>query len=193
MKVHRVHPQARVVCHPNDANILRDDYFAGCPYPHEWKAVELELEQPTIRRMDFYGFGERAFACSEMAQMHCSPLWEEGEFFPVTIKGIKGKYFLFNCTNCRSFLNPAKTVWEAANSSSPLKKIKTYAFHRDRLDDGCVFKIPEDGAVGIFALDHRTYEEGHEALMTLVKRYRLTGLEFKLVWSDKKPKARKRD
>ncbi len=80
-----------------------------------------------------------------------------------------------------------KTKW-ATDKRTGLRTIKSPAFHAERLGEDCVFKIPEDGATAIYALERDDFD--HERLKKLVKRHGLTGLEFKLVWSDKKPKRR---
>lgn len=135
--------------------------------------------------MDFYALGPKAWICSEKASMWCSPFWDEGEFLPVKIKGLKGKYYLYNVTHCASHLNPKKTIWQKSKAGTESRSIKSPAFHAERLGEDCVFKIPEDGATAIFALE-RDDIPGHESLKSLVKRHGLTGLEFKLVWTDKK-------
>lgn len=189
MKVFQLHPRTSIFCCPESLRQLADGYFSGCPFPKEWKRVELLLEEKAQGEYDFYGFGSKAFVCSKKASMWCSPLWDEGEFLPVRIKGSKGEYFLYNVTHCASHLNPKKTTW-ATDKRTGLRTIKSPAFHADRLGEDCVFKIPEDGATTIYALE-RDDVPGHESLKTLVKRHGLTGLEFKLVWSDKKPKSKK--
>ena len=188
MKVFQLHSWASVFCLPESLRQLDESYFSGCPFPKDWKRVELLLNDKGQDAFDFYGFGAKALVCSKKASMWCSPLWDEGEFLPVRIRGLKGEYFLYNVTHCASHLNPKKTTW-ATDKLTGLRTIKSPAFHAERLDEDCVFKIPEDGATAIYALEHEDFE-GHESLKTLVKRHGLTGLEFKLVWTDKKPKTR---
>ena len=189
MKVYQIRPKARLICQPKDEKFLPDENFSGCPFSGNWKRVELTFGNRSVVKSDFYGFGSKALVCSEQVRLWCGPFEDEGEFLPVKIKSLKGKYCLYNVTHCASHLNPKKTKW-VTDARTGVKSIKAPAFHADRLGEDCVFKIPEDGATAIYALERDDYPE-HENLKTLVKRHRLTGLEFKLVWSDQKPKPAK--
>lgn len=189
MKVHQLHTKTNLVCQPKDEKLLADENFSGRPFPGKWKRVELLFENRTGTKADFYGFGSKALVCGEQVRLWCGPFEDEGEFLPVKIKGLKGRYYLYNVTHCASHLNPRKTTW-ATDKRTGLRTFKSPAFHAERLGEDCVFKIPEDGATAIYALE-RDDVPGHESLKTLLKRHGLTGLEFKLVWSDKKPKPKK--
>jgi hypothetical protein len=178
MKVYRICVITQLVCQPKDEKHLADANFSGCPFPGKWKRVELLIENGKETKADFYGFGSRALVCSEQVRLWCGPFEDEGEFLPVKIKGLNGRYYLYNVTHCASHLNPRKTTW-ATDKRTGLRTIKSPAFHAERLDEDCVFKIPEDGATAIYALERDDFPE-HESL----KRHGLTGLEFKLVWSD---------
>ncbi len=187
MNVYKIFALANLVSQPKDEKVLADENFSGCPFPGKWKRVELLFENGTGTKADFYGFGSKALVCSEQVRLWCGPFEDEGEFLPVKIKGVKGRYYLYNVTHCASHLNPKKTKW-ATDKRTGLRTIKSPAFHAERLGEDCVFKIPEDGATAIYALERDDFD--HESLKKLVKRHGLTGLEFKLVWSDKKPKRR---
>ena len=186
MKVHRIHTETKLCCQSKDEEFLDDANFSGCPFPGKWKRIELLFENGTQTKADFYGFGSKALVCSEQVRLWCGPFEDEGEFLPVKIKGLKGRYYLYNVTHCASHLNPKKTIWESSKAGTESRSIKSPVFHAERLGEDCVFKIPEDGATAIYALERDDFPE-HEGLKTLVKRHGLTGLAFKLVWSDEKP------
>ncbi len=187
MKICRIRPKTTLVCQPKDAKLLADENFSGCPYPGKWKRIELLFENGTETKADFFGFGSKVLVCSEQVRLWCGPFEDEGEFLPVKIKGLKGEYYLYNVTHCASHLNPRKTKW-ATDKRTGLRTIESPAFHAERLGEDCVFKIPEDGATAIYALERDDFD--HESLKKLVKRHGLTGLEFKLVWSDNKSRRR---
>lgn len=185
MKVFQVNAKTELLCQAKDKKFLGDENLSGRPFPGKWRRVELLLENGTGTPFDFYGFGSKALVCSEQVRLWCGPFEDEGEFLPVKIKGLKGRYYLYNVTHCASHLNPRKTLW-ATDKRTGLRTIKSPAFHAERLGEDCVFKIPEDGATAIYALERDDFPE-HESLKTLVERHGLTGLKFKLVWTDKKP------
>lgn len=190
MKVYRISFSANVVAHSRDRHLLEETRFSGTPFPNKWKRVELEFKGKARPMADFYSFGCTAFVCSDRVALYSGALWDEGEFLPVRITGRKAEYHLYNVTNCRSHLNPRNTIWET-DKTTGARIIKSPAFHADRLGEDCIFKIPEDGATAIYCLE-RNDVPGFESLRTLVKRHGLTGLEFKLVWSDKPAKSKRR-
>lgn len=181
MKVYRVTFQHALLPSEEDLSVFAGDNFSGIPFPSEWKRIELLPANKSIQTMDFYAVGEKAFVCSAKVHLYSGALWDEGEFLPVKISGLKGKYYLYNVTNCRSHLDSRKTVWQKDARTGHMA-IKSPAFHADRLGEDCVFKIPEDGANAIYTLE-RNDVPGHEGLKTFVRRYKLTGLKLKLVWS----------
>lgn len=182
MKVYRVTFQQALLPRQEDLSVFEGDTFSGIPFPSEWKRIELLPANKSIQTMDFYAVGEKAFVCSAQVHLYSGALWDEGEFLPVKISGLRGKYYLYNITNCRSHLDPRKTVWQK-NGQTGHKAIKLPAFHANRLGEDCVFKIPEDGATTIYTLE-RDDVPGHEGLKTFARRHQLTGLRFKLVWSN---------
>lgn len=187
MRVYQIHASTNLRCHHKDKKFFDDAHFSGCHFPGNWKSVELMFANGAGVKADFLAFGSKTLICSKQIRLWCGPLEDEGEFLPVKIKGLKGRYFLYNVTHCASHLDAKKTTW-VKDKLTGLRTIKSPAFHAERLGEDCVFKIPEDSATAIYTLE-RDDVPGHEGLKTLVKRHGLTGLEFKLVWSDKKRKT----
>jgi hypothetical protein len=192
MKVYQLRVVTKLICSAKDQKFLDAKNFSGCPFPEKWKHVDLLLANGTGPQADFYGFGTKAFVCSERVRLEGGPLEDEGEFLPVKIKGLEGRFYIYNVTHCCSHLNPKKTVWKPGKTEIKSRSINSPAFHAERLGEDCVFKIPEDDATAIYCLE-RNDIPGFEGLKTLVKRCGLTGLEFELVWTDEKPKRAKRD
>lgn len=189
MIVYQVNCNQGLLYQPKNLDRVRDEIFCGRPFPETWKQIELLPRGDAATEDDFFGLGLKALVCSEKAVTYCGQLWDEGEFLPVKIKGIKGKYYLYNITHCCSHLNPRKTRWQKDTRTGE-QLIKSPAFYAERLGEDCVFKIPEDGATAIYTLE-RDDVPGHEGLKTLAKRYGLTGLKLKLVWSDEARRRRR--
>lgn len=187
MRVYQFRALREVVCHTKVAQLLGSENFSGCPFSGKWGRVELLFAGGDQAQADFYGFGSKALVCSERVRLECGPMEDEGEFLPVKIKGLRGRYYLYNVTHCASHLDPKKTTW-VTDKLTGLRTIKAPAFHAERLGEDCVFKIPEDGATVIYTLE-RDDVPGHEGLKSLAKNHKLTGLKFKLVWTDAKRSA----
>lgn len=184
MRVYQLRFVAAVVGSARDRD-LDEANFAGRPFPRKWTRRQLILAGRSSSKLDFYRLGADALACSERVRLECGQLEDEGEFLPVRINGLTGRFYLYNITHCPSHLDPGKTIWNPDIPKGQPGCIRSPAFHADRFGEDCVFKIPEDGASAIYCLERRDVP-GHEGLKTLVKRHRLTGLRFKLVWSDGK-------
>lgn len=190
MKVYQICAPEKLVARSEDKPLLEDANFSGRPFPHDWRSVELLYENGKEPKAEFFGLGSKAIVCSERVRLCCAALEDEGEFLPVKVRGLRGKYYIYNVTHCCSHLNPKKTVWER-DAKTGVRSIKSPVFDADRLGEDCIFKIPEDSATAIFCLE-RDDVPGFESLRTLVKRHGLTGLRFKLVWSDKPGRSKRR-
>jgi hypothetical protein len=186
LKAFQIRPTIKLSCLDRDEQFFNHELFSGIPIGDDWKKVEL-LNPGTkpSRPLDFYGFGEKALVCSEKVRLWCGPFEDEGEFLAVKIKGLRGKYYMYNVTHVTSHLDPKKTIWHKTVPRGQPGCIKSPAFHADRLGEDCVFKIPEDGATAIYCLERNDLPE-HEGLKALVEEHGLTGLKFKPVWSSDK-------
>ncbi len=146
--------------------------------------MELNFGKSKPWKADFYFFGPGALVCSKRAIDTCAlaPLEDEGEFLPVRIKGMPGKYFLFNSSNCTNYLNEKLTVWKKSRAGTGLSQISKHVFRAQRIGEDCLFKLIEEGGVNLYCLD-RTGDYYDDEFKALVETEKLTGLAFKTVWT----------
>lgn len=165
------------------------EYFDGKPYPKSWKPVTLRLDKPGLRRADFLNFGWKVLLCGPRTMEVVGDLLRtSGELFPVSVAGEARAYQLLNVTRM------LKTALDAKRSEfrggPGHKALRVPAFHGDRIGtDVSLFKIPQNFGGSIYCVERTGEPEGGE-FKALVEHHGLTGLEFKLVWSDvKTPKS----
>jgi hypothetical protein len=161
---------------------LAGERFRGQPFPDKWKKVELNFGPHTPWPADFYFYGPGALVCSEKAMDTLAPLEDEGEFLPVRLNGIRGNYFLYNSTNCRSYLNEKRTTWKQRDSTRGHASILKHAFWAERISDDCLFKILDEGAIELYCVE-RSGDPYDDEFKALVEADGLSGLAFKRVWS----------
>ena len=126
---------------------------------------------------DFFPIGEGGFVCSNRARMECAPLEDEGQFFPVKIRGLRGKFFLYNSTNSLNCLDPTKTKWDERGRREGRRKIVRPAFRPERFGETCLFKLTEDGGATLYSIERSgNFRDGE--LKALVKHHGLKGLKF---------------
>ncbi len=169
-------------CSPADATFLAGDRFRGHLFPDDWHRVELNFGDSEPWTADFHSFGPGALVCSERAKDTACALEDEGEFLPVKIRGVRGRYHLFNTMNCRSYLNSKKTVWKKSRKISSANQIVKHSFWADRIGDDCLFKLLEEGAVTHYCIE-RTGDPHDGEFKALIESAGLTGVAFKKVWS----------
>ena len=101
---------------------------------------------------------------------------------PVKLKGMRGNHFLYNSTNCRSYLNTKRTAWKGSDPMTEARVISEHVFWAERIGDDCIFKLLEEGAVHMYCIE-RTRNPYDGEFKALVEVEGLAGLAFKKVWS----------
>lgn len=168
----------------NDDQVVRNKFFLGRPYPKQWSMIELFIDNPKYPRPDFYGFGVVNFVCSSKAYEFAGETLEmSGELLPVSVEDEPGEFFIYNVTNCINVIDKKKSVWRALDKAGTYKELQTMVFHPERFGEETIFKIPEDGGVGIYCLE-RSGDPDDGEFKALVENHELLGLSFDLVWSD---------
>ncbi len=158
--------------------------FAGSPFSKKWRKQQLYVAKPKLPRADFFTFGFGRFVCNERARkLAGEPLEMAGELLPVTVEGEKGKHWLYNVTNCINVVDDKKSKWRQLGKNKKDRIIERPAFVARRFGEECLFKIPEDGAGAIYALE-RTGVAAYGEFKAVVEQHKLMGLAFKLIWSD---------
>jgi len=119
------------------------------------------------------------------AELAGEALEMSGELLPVTIEDEDGDFFIFNATNCINVLDKEKSTWRQLDAKGEYKELQSLEFLPARFGEESIFKFPEEGAIGIYCLE-RTGDANEGEFKAVVEKHALTGLEFKLVWSDEK-------
>jgi hypothetical protein len=157
--------------------------FSGAPFSKKWKRIKLYVADPKHPRPDFYQFGGGCgeFVCNQRAREITGEALEmAGELLPVSVEDEKGPHWLYNITNCVNCVDRKRSRW---NSNTRL--LERPAFHAGRFGEESLFKIPDDNGASMFCLE-RTGDPDDGEFKAVVESAGLTGLEFKLVWSDSK-------
>jgi hypothetical protein len=160
------------------------DGLKGVPFDR-WKRQPFYINKPMLPKPNFFNIGPTAFVCDEKArEIAAEPLEMSGEFLPIKVEGEKGKFWIYNCTNCINVVNAkASKYWKFGPGPND-RQIDIPAFFASRFGEETIFKIPEDRATLVYCVEFTGDPEEGE-FKAVVEHHKLTGLEFKLVWSDK--------
>jgi hypothetical protein len=149
----------------------------------EWRPPPVNIAEPELRKGNFFHFDSDALICDDRC------LEVLGEFFrrsgEVLDPPHEAKmYHLINVTSCIDRLDRRNAKYDVVGSSAQgeLVLIKKYAFHRDRLLDSGLFKIPEESVSSILLVEG--FRKPQLEFRSLVRTAGLTGLTFELVWSE---------
>ena len=112
-----------------------------------------------------------------------------GELLPVRVEREKGKFFVYNVTNCINAVDDDGSKWETLSSGH--RQLIKPSFLSERLSELSIFKIPEDFGQTIYCLERSGDPEDGE-FKALAEYNNLTGLAFKLIWSEKRRRRRRR-
>lgn len=165
--------------------IGRGGAFKGIPF-NKWKPQTFYVEKPLIPKPNFFTIGATAFACDERArELAAGPLEMSGEFLPIKVEGEKGKFWIYNCTNCINVVDAKKSKYWKFGPGPDDRQMDRPAFFSSRFGEETIFKIPEDRATLVYCVEF-TGDADDGEFKAVVENSGLTGLKFKMVWTDKK-------
>ena len=166
------------------------EFFKGVPYGRSWRAPTFFIEKPLIPKPNFFNIGPTAFVCDEKArELAAEPLEMSGEFLPIKVEGEKRRYWIYNCTNCINVVDVKKSKWTKLGPKPDDRMMERPAFYASRFGEESIFKIPEDRATLVYCAEF-TGDPDNGEFKAVVEHSGLTGIEFKLIWTDEKPKRR---
>lgn len=157
------------------------DHFSGKPYPKTPAKVTLLIDKPKLPRPDFLSAGYKKLVCGQKALSVLGPLLKKsGELIPATIAKDKTPYAVVNITRLlRGVVHKSKSTYVGPRLKKP-------AFHAAKIGaEVTLFKVPENFGGRIYCVERTGRAEDGE-FKALVEQHGLKGLEFKLVWSDRK-------
>lgn len=183
-------PQSRF---PHYANLVAEDAvwraigdggdFHGEPFD-KWKEKTFRIEKLLFPKPNFFNIGPTAFVCDERArELAAEPLEMSGELLPIRVEGEKGKFWIYNCTNCINAVDAKKSRYWKFGPGPDERQMDRPAFFASRFGEESVFKIPEDRATLVYCVE-RTGDPDDGEFKAVVESNGLTGLKFEMVWTD---------
>ena len=155
----------------------------GRPFQGEWKPIQLYIADPANPRPDIFGF-PGGFVCDEAVfRLLGEPLEMSTEVLSVSVEGEAKRFYACHITNSYNAVDKEKSLWRPPGYKNGRKMLITPAFIPEKLGDQSLFKIPDDCYTREYCLERSGDAEDGE-FKALVDSHNLTGLEFKLVWSD---------
>ena len=139
---------------------------------------------------NFYEFATDALTFDETALEGMRDIFEmAGEILPIELEEeyVEGAYrpggrlYVLNVLECVNALDKEKSEWRRGPAGEKIS-LKNYAFHRNRMPESSLFKVPEDNYSSVL-----TYVGLKDPEDEFIGRYQalgLTGLIFEELWSD---------
>jgi len=155
------------------------EQFDGTPLDKPWTPVEMEVFRD-------YNFNQNRPSSDFPALASHIPIFsnravkaledilnENGELLPLNCA--EGDYSAFNVTCMIDALDIEHSDLEFFKSSGRIMNVIKYEFLNDRLANSSIFKLPQLPLMRVFVTDK---------FVERVQETKLTGFNFKLVWSD---------
>lgn len=140
------------------------------------------IEHPKLKRGNVFALGGTLAFDAETTERLRTLLEMSGELLPLAYKG--EQFTALNVTECVDALDDGKTKWVYGKSTGAKIKIEQYAFHRHRLPEVPLFKIPETSKSRILTVEGM--KDPQDEFKPSIERFGLTGLTFKEIWNDGK-------
>ena len=158
----------------------------GSPFGRKWIPQTFYIEKPLIPKPNLFWIGPSAFVCDEKArELAGEPLEMSGEFLLIHVEGEKGKYWIYNITNCINVVDSKKSKWQKLGPGPNDRQLLKPSFIEARFGEESIFKIPEDRGARMYCLECSGDADDGE-FKAVVEHHGLTGLEFELVWDDER-------
>jgi hypothetical protein len=169
---------------PSDEEIWKTDRltFDCSPKLAEWTPPEVYVYEPKHRPGNFLSFlMGGALVCDPEATEALLDLLEmSGELLPLPYGG--RTYHVLNVTECFNAIDEERTDWIIGEETKVRIGIRRYAFHRNRLPEVPLFKIPETCRGEILTVEGM--KDPDDEFKPRVERLGLKGLVFKEIWRD---------
>lgn len=161
------------------------DELNGVPFRRKWKIPTFYIEKPLVPRPDFF-CAVLGMVCNQTAREIAGEAMEmSGEFLPIKVENEKGKYWIYNITNTINVVDQKKSEWQKLGPEPEDRMLIKPAFISSRFGEETLFKIREDRGARMYCVEFSGDPDDGE-FKAVVEHNGLTGLEFKLVWSDEK-------
>ena len=150
------------------------------PKAEHWKPLDVYVQNPRLRRGNFFHLCSGAFAADDATSNSLLDLLEmSGELLPIV--GETESLFLFNCLECVNCLDSGRTGWVLGKKTSAKIRIERYQFIASRLSEAPLFKIPETAPAELLTITGLM--DPQDEFKNRVESARLGGLVFEEIWA----------
>lgn len=144
-----------------------------------WKAPEVYVLRPTLRRGSFFHLCPGALVIDAVAAAQLEEFLEmSGELLALPHEGDVLK--VLNVTECVNALDEQRTTWVRGATSGAKIRIERYAFFPERLMEVPLFKIPETAKSEILTVEGM--KDPEDEFKFNVESLGLAGLAFEELW-----------
>jgi hypothetical protein len=167
--------------HPVDEGIWNTGMldFSGDKISN-WTPIQCYVDNLKKEVGNFYEFSGGALTFDKYTYETMGDIFEmAGEIFPLKME--EGEdLFVLNVLDCVNALDKERSVWHARGGKRT--RLKEYVFHKNRMRESSLFKIPENnyGAV----LTYSGLKDPEDEFIGRYQSLGLTGLIFEELWSD---------
>jgi hypothetical protein len=169
---------------PADQAVWQTEMFKmDCqPRLDAWKAPGVYISNPKHQAGNFSHLCSGGIVCDSVATGELRDVLEmAGELLPFTHQ--ESPFFLLNVLACVNCLDDEKTKWVTGKTTGAKIRIQEYHFHRERLSESTLFKIPETASGEILCVEG--LKDPGDEFKARVEAGNLTGIQFEKIWSDK--------
>jgi len=165
-----------------DKSLFRSELlkFDGTKMGAAWRPPAVYSYQPQLKACDFWSFQLlAAFATPPRVTKDLELFLSiAGELLPLPYKG--EQFSVLNVTECVNCLDEQRSEWVYGKKTGKPIRIAKYAFHRDRMPESSIFKIPQTARADI--LCYEGLKDPVDEFKPTVEKRGLTGIKFRELW-----------
>lgn len=135
---------------PKDEAVWGTDalFFGGKKKLESWSPIDFYVDNPLLKKGNAIHIAAGVIAYDKFSVDKLSSFLEmSGELLPIVVDG--ESYYLHNVTEVINALNDDDIVWNVHQGVKT--HILKYAFHKSRMSESSLFKVPETVNVDIYA------------------------------------------
>jgi hypothetical protein len=184
MKVYRITEDANKyqwVMPEDNGHLLSDLIFECHSKEREWSPIKMFVFNPQKKKGNFYtmgGLGALVFD-EKVLDIMLTIFEMAGEILPFEFE--ETKLYVLNVLQCTNSIDSNKSTWNFYPDGTKGRLLK-YSFHKERLTDSSIFKIPETCKSEV--LTYSGIGDAEEEFIYLYHKHRLSGLIFEEVFSE---------
>jgi len=166
---------------PKDESVWQTNFltFDGYEKKTSWKPISFYVDNPLLKKGNVIHIGAGVIAYDKLSvEKVAFHLEVSGELLPIFIDG--EPYFLHNVTQVANALNQDETIWDEYEGVRT--QINKFAFHKSRLSESSIFKIPETVQGDIYTFSG--LKDPEDEFYYSYRNLGLEGLSFDEIYSD---------